>query len=103
MSDADTARELFIWISNDSDSYGAVEYMARNYERKRARGVYDSALASKGLAYAVERGARNYARSHCASEREWSIIFPPAIRRIVADQLRNHLESEWAAGNYWSI
>ena len=57
----DTARELYLFISNHAATWAQLEHVARNYERKRKRGVYDSALAAKGLSYCVESGAKAYA------------------------------------------
>ena len=48
---SDAARELHLYASNDAATWQQVEAIARNYERKRAKGSYDSALAAKGLVY----------------------------------------------------
>ena len=98
----DTARELYLYTCNCFPAWQAVEAAARNYERKRAKGVYDSALAAKGLAYAVELAAKAYIIEHCSGER-WHDIFPAGERRDVAAAIVVDLEAEWAAGNSWTL
>jgi hypothetical protein len=99
---SDAARELFMFISNDAATWRAVEHLARNYERKRAKGAYDTALACKGMAYPVESAAKAYARAHCDAGTPWHAVFPPADRHDAAAMLVEHLEGEWQAGNSWA-
>lgn len=99
---SDTARELHLFASNDAAVWRAVEHLARNYERKRAKGAYNSDLARKGMAYPVEAAAKAYVRAHCDAATKWCDMFPPADRHAVAALLVDHLEGEWSVGNAWT-
>ena len=99
----DAARELHIYAINHAATWQQVEAIARNYERKRAKGTYDSALAAKGLIYAAETAAKAYVRDHCDSATKWHDMFKPDDRATVAALLRDDLESEWNAGNSWTV
>ena len=103
MTMTDEAHELDLYISNTQPVWAIVEAAARNYERKRAKGTYNSALAVKGLAYAVEAGAKSYCKEHCAPSEKWHVIFVPSVRHEVAHSIARHLESEWACGNFWTL
>ena len=98
----DAARELHLFASNDAAVWRAVEHLARNYERKRAKGAYNSDLARKGMAYPVEAAAKAYVRQQCDAATKWNVTFPPADRQAVAALLVDHLEGEWSAGNAWT-
>jgi hypothetical protein len=99
----DAARELYLYASNDAATWRQVEAIARNYERKRAKGTYDSALAVIGLIYAAENAAKAYVRDHCDSATKWHDMFKPTDRATVAALLRDDMESEWSAGNSWTV
>ena len=99
---SDAARELHLYASNHAATWQQVEAIARNYERKRAKGTYDSALAVIGLIYAAENAAKAYTRDHCDSATKWNKMFTPDDRVTVAALLRDDLESEWDAGNSWT-
>ena len=99
---SDAARELYLYAANCPPAWAQAEAAFRNYERKRAKGSYDAALARQGLRYAVETAAREYAREHGASDGKWHAMFTPADRRAVAHLIMADTEDEWAAGNYWS-
>ena len=99
---SDAARELYIWLTTScAAAMATAEHAFRNYERKRARGAYDPALARKGLAYALEQAARDYVREFCGPGERWHAIFPPADRAAVADMVMADTENEWAIGNTW--
>ena len=100
---SDAARELYIYMTTSSAAaWGAAEAAFRNYERKRANGTYDAALARKGLRYAVEIAAKEYVRDHGAPGDKWHAMLTPADRRAVAHLIMTDTEAEWAAGNSWS-
>ena len=95
----DTQRELYIWITTScAAAMRQHDHLAALYERRRAKGTYDTALAAKGLLHAVETGARDYCREFGG---RWCDMFKPADRLAVAEALRKDLEAEWAAGNSW--
>ena len=99
---SDAARELFLFTNNDAAVWRQVEYVARNYERKRAKGMYDTALARKGMMYPVDLAAKAYTRAHCDAGTPWHAAFPPADRHAVAAMLVEYLEGELQAGNAWT-
>ena len=99
---SDAAHELHLYANNDAATWRQVEAVARNYERKRAKGTYDSALAIKGMIYAAEAAAKGYVRDHCDSATKWHAMFTPVDRVAVAAMLVADLESEWACGNSWT-
>ena len=97
----DEARELHLYMTNCAPAWRVAEAAFRNYERKRAKGAYDPALARKGLSYAVTTAAKEYVREHCGPADAWHAIFPPAVRAAVADAVMTNAENEWSVGNYW--
>jgi hypothetical protein len=99
----DAARELYLYAINHAATWQQIEAIARNYERKRAKSTYDSALAAKGLIYAAETAAKAYVRDHCDSATKWHDMFKPSDRVTVAALLRDDMESEWDAGNGWTV
>lgn len=98
----DAARELYFYLSNCARAMAQYEHLLRNYEKKRAKGVYNSALAVKGALHAVNAAAQSYARDH-ADAREWHKLFSTSDRAAVAFMLIDDAEAEWAAGNFWSV
>lgn len=100
---SEAARELYLYMSNCADAWRQAEYTFKLYERKRAKGVYDAALARKGMTYAVETAARCYVRDNGGPGDKWHKMFTPADRAAVAHLIMTDTEAEWAAGNYWSI
>ena len=99
---SDAARELYFYTPNCAGAWLMAEAAFRNYERKRAKGTYDAALARKGLRYAVETAAKEYARAHGGPGDKWHAMFTPADRAAVAHMIMTDTEAEWAAGNHWS-
>lgn len=100
---SDAAVELYHYMRNCAPAWRMAEHAFRNYERKRAKGTYDAALARKGLSYAVETAARCYNTDHGTPDVKWHAMFPPSDRRAVAHLIMTDTENEWDVGNYWSI
>ena len=72
-------------------------------ERKRAKGVYNTALAVQGLYNnqmlpAAHEYSREYSTGH-----DGALMFPPAIRAQVAAEIIDNLENEWSVGNFWEV
>lgn len=99
---SDAARELYLYTPNCASAWLMAEQAFRNYERKRAKGAYDAALARQGLLHAVEQAAREYTREHGAPGDKWHAMFTPADRRAAAHLIMTDTEAEWASGNSWS-
>ena len=98
---SDAARELYFYFTNEARAMAQYEHLLRNYEKKRAKGVYDDALAVKGALHAVNAAAQSYARDH-ADARDWHKLFSTSDRAAVALMLMDDAQAEWAAGNSWS-
>lgn len=98
---SDAARELYLYATNCAPAWLMAEAAFRNYERKRAKGTYDAALARQGLRYAIETAAKEYVREHSAPGDKWHAMFKPADRAAAAHMLMSDAEAEWAAGNSW--
>jgi hypothetical protein len=99
---SEAARELYLYTRNCAAAWCMAEAAFRNYERKRAKGQYDAALARKGLIYAVEQAARLYTLENGAPGDKWHALFLPADRRAAAHLIMTDTEAEWACGNSWS-
>ena len=97
----DAARELYLYFTNSAPAIAQYEHLLRNYEKKRAKGVYNSALAVKGAIHAVNAAAQAYARDH-ADAADWHKLFSTSDRAAVALMLMDDAQAEWAAGNSWS-
>lgn len=104
-ADEQAAHELVLYIDNTSDlslqgPRGQGRDIAVNLMRKRAKGVYDPALAVKLLEYLTEAGAKRYAKEMGSSEREWSAMFTPATRHEAAKELEETFRQAADAGDY---
>lgn len=99
---SDAARELYFYTANCAPAWRMAEAAFRNYERKRAKGQYDAALARQGLRYAIETAAKEYARENGGPGDKWHVLFTPADRAAAAHLTMCDAEHEWAVGNYWS-
>lgn len=98
----ETQRELYLYGENTGAVWSQmIEPAFRNYERKQAKGVYDSALAAKGLTYAADAAAKGYVREFGATGDKWHAMFSVADRRAVAEAWRDAFEAERACGNSW--
>ena len=102
MAHSHEAIELDLYVSNTIPTWKRVEALARLYERKRAKGIYDHDKALKGFSPLLLEAAHQYSREH-STGRDGPAMFPPHIRKETAARLLDHIESEWSAGNYWSI
>lgn len=95
------AVELDLYVSNTLAYWRRVEALARNYEAKRAKGIYDRQKALKGFYPILREAAHAYSREHSTGNDAMD-IFPANVRLETAGILLDHLEAEWGAGNYWS-
>lgn len=99
---SDEARELYLYITNDYTTWQSVEAYYRLLERKRDKGVYNTKRAVDGMSYAVETGAKRYAKEFGTKGQPWHKLFVPAVRNEVCEILVGDAESEWEAGNFWT-
>ena len=95
------ATELKLFIDNDADLYRRHHLsIARNLATKKARGEYKHDLAVKLIGYAVEAGAKKYAKEHGTPGQPWHRMFPASTRRAVAEALTRDFEDEYALGGF---
>lgn len=104
-ADQTAADELVIYIQNTSElspdgPRGQGRSVLLNALRKWRKGTYDPELAVKLFEHLTESGAKQYAKEHGSSEREWSTMFTPATRREAARQLEAYFRAEAKLGNY---
>lgn len=95
--DAPAARELELFIENDSNLYRS-QYtpILKNLTLKRAKGIYRHDLAVKVFRYMVDRADKMY-----FSRR--AVTTSTATRNAVADSLARGFEQEYDLGNYESL
>ncbi len=99
--DEHAAKELYLFITNDGDLYRQQHSpINKNLTIKKARGVYNSALAFKLFMYLVDNGARKYVKDFGSRGERIDSIFPKPVRLAVAEELRDFFEVEHALGNY---
>lgn len=102
--DEHAAKELYLWIENDSVLYDR-QYtpIIKNLVAKKARGVYDHTLAAKLFGYLAESGAKRYDEEVEGAAKNKGRIpsyFPKKVRDVVAEELRDHFEAEYDLHNY---
>jgi len=102
--DEHAAKELYLWIENDNELYRR-QYVPiqKNLVAKKARGVYDHTLAAKLFGYLAESGAKRYDEEvNGAPSFKGKIppYFTKKVRDAVAEELRDHFETEYGYGNY---
>ena len=77
------ARELFLFIQNDSVLYRQEQAIDANLRKKLKRGVFDKALAVKLFMYLADAGAKKYENEY--QNRQWKgrtmrvIVAPPKL------------------------
>lgn len=86
--DEDAARELDLYIDNDSRfspmGGGIGRAVLNNLKRKMAKGTYNHAFAPKAWQYVVDAAANTYVREHGGPR------FQPATRRKVASDMADY-------------
>lgn len=99
--DSSAARELELFIENDSQLYNSQEKpIQKNLITKMARGVYNHAGAVKLYGYLMESGAKKYNREHGGGGSVWHEMFNTATRKAAAERFANSFETEAKLGNY---
>jgi len=90
-TDESLVTELVDWINNSQVPYNQLQAVEKNMTRKMGADRYDRDRAIKGFMYAVESGAKDYARGFGGS---WREMFPEDIRLLAAEELRDMFEAE---------
>lgn len=98
-ADSVAARELKLYIENESALYPQVKSIQANLAAKKKAGKYSHALAPKTWAYVVEAGAKKYAAEFGG---QWNTMFTPATRKAaaqsMADAFRDQMNAEGVEG-----
>jgi hypothetical protein len=100
-SDEHAARELVLYIENDSGLYHhAFVPIVKNLMKKRAKGTYKSELAIIAFMNLATEGARKYVKEFGTAYQKIDTMFNRNTRLEVARQLRDSFETEAGLGNY---
>lgn len=94
--DPQAKRELQLYIQSTQELYKEYEVpITKNLEKKKAKGTYDSDLATLGYLKVAEAGARKYQKEFGSG----SQIFTKADKIAVAKSIRREFEIEYESGN----
>jgi hypothetical protein len=85
--------DLELFCDNTYSVYKHLQLIRQNLQKKRDKGVYDSALAVKGFMHAVNRGAKDYCGEFDFSY-PWHKVFDITVRRNVAQEYVRRFEAE---------
>lgn len=93
--DAEGARELELFIVNDSYTYRQVQAIIANLAKKIKKGTYDHAKAVKLWGYAADTGAQRYTKEYGAGGANGSYgSFNKPTRMAVAVELQKYYQDE---------
>jgi hypothetical protein len=91
-ADETAADELLTYLDNEEDIYRQKQAIAANLIKKIKKGTYSHSRAQDAWLSIADVGAKKYAREF-GTQSEWSRIFVPATRDLVAKMLADR----WAA------
>ena len=98
--DKDAIRELELFVENDANIYRqTIKPIQKNLITKMAQKKYDSKLAVKAFMYAVEAGAKAYAKQFSKAA-DWNKTFPKKEREEVAKRMVKGFEAEAKDGEF---
>jgi len=92
-------RELLLYIKNDGKYRQQLQPIIKKIQRKIKNKTYNYKLAHKLWLHLVDNGAKKYAKEF-ATPKEWSKIFPPAIRKKVASYMADEYFERIKSGNF---
>lgn len=99
MHDEHASQELRLFIDNDGDLYRQQRVpIEDNLLRKKIKGTFDAAKSVKLWGYLVEAGAKKYVKEFGGGK--WNVLFSPATRRHVAEELARDFEWSYGAGDF---
>jgi len=102
-ADETAADELKLYIDNEDRfamlGHGLGRAISQNLWKKWQKGTYDPARAPQAWSYVVESAAHAYAKEF-DSERNWSRMFNPATRDLVAVELAREWENYARSGEF---
>ena len=102
------ARELEVFITSTSDlspegPRGQGREIVKNLLRKQKAGKYDKRKSVKLWMYLVESAAKRYHKDFGSSDFPWHKMFPPPVRKEVAESLAEEFDSDSKRGEYAHI
>lgn len=102
-ADEHAAEELELYLENEDrfsmHGHGQGRSISANLWKKWKKGTYDSNRAPQAWSYVVESAAKAYAKEF-DSPGNWSRIFNPATRDMVARSLAKQWEDEARGGEF---
>lgn len=99
--DETAARELELYIENDSQLYRQqFTPIVKLLIKHRAKGTYDPVKAIKLFMYLMDNGAKKYVREFGTRGQRIDAMFNRATRLEVARRFRDSFETEAGLGNY---
>lgn len=85
-ADETAADELLLYLDNESDIYEMKRSVVNNLLKKLNGGSYNHSFAMRAWQPVVERAAKKYSKEYSTGS-DWSKIFAPATRDLVAKEL----------------
>lgn len=96
------ATELRLFMDNDPVVYfNHLVPCFRNAQRKANKNILDRQKLVVLFEYAVKFGAMRYQKIFGTPGDKWYELFPPSVRREVAEHFADYFISEHACGNEW--
>jgi hypothetical protein len=96
------AEELLLFMDNTSEIYRQKLSIIENIKRKIGGGKYNRLLAPKLWMYWVESGRKQYEKEFL-NPGEGARVFPPAVRREVAQYLADREYDQIQRGEYGPV
>lgn len=90
---SDAAHELMLHADNDSHLYHSSKVpIMKNLLKKKAKGTYDSGLATKLWGYHADRAAQSYHKQFGTKDQPWHQMFSKSDRHQAASHWEKHTE-----------
>ena len=90
--DREAARELELYLMNDSEIYfRSFLPISKNLEKKMGKGIFDQGKAAKAFMYCTEFAAKKYCKEFGGI---WYQVFSKATRENVAETLVENFTSD---------
>ena len=91
--DKATARELVLYITNDSQLYrGRTAAILKNLQKKVGKATYDGEKAEKLFMYLVKDGIKKYEKEH--ANPGWAKQIKKQTKEAIAQELLDYYEDE---------
>jgi predicted transcriptional regulator len=91
--DRATVRELFLYITNDSQIHKQrIAPIIKNLSKKVGKATYDGNKAIKAFGYAVVDGLKKYEKEH--AEKGWAKSVDKKTREAIAEELLDYYSEQ---------